>query len=51
MKKLMTPYYNLNLEETPFMASNQLAFPSCSEIPFKGDSETIERIRQRMSIY
>lgn len=42
---LMVLSYNLKLKETPFVQSNQLALPSCPEIPFKADLETIARIR------
>jgi hypothetical protein len=38
--------YNLKLKETPFVQSLKLAFPSCPDIPFKADLETIERMRQ-----
>ena len=48
---LMILSYNLKLKETPFTVSHQLAFPFCPEIPFKGDLETIERIREGRLIY
>ncbi len=43
---LMVLSYNLKLKETPFAQTHQLVFPSCPEIPFKGDEETISRIRR-----
>jgi hypothetical protein len=38
--------YNLKLKETPFVQSHQSTLPSCPDIQFKADLETIERIRQ-----
>jgi uncharacterized protein YprB with RNaseH-like and TPR domain len=46
LETLMVLSYNLKLKETPFAQSHQLGFPSCPEIPFKADLETIERIRE-----
>ena len=51
LETLMVLSYNLKLKETPFTVSHQLEFPSCPNIPFKAHLDTIERIRQKMSIY
>ena len=51
LETLMVLSYNLKLKETPFLTSHQLAFPSTPESPFKGDKETVERIRQERFIY
>jgi uncharacterized protein YprB with RNaseH-like and TPR domain len=45
LETLMVLSYNLKLKETPFAVSHRLTPPSCPEIPFKADVETIERIR------
>ena len=42
---LMVLAYNLKLKDTPFVQINQLPDPVLPKIPFKGDPETIERIR------
>jgi uncharacterized protein YprB with RNaseH-like and TPR domain len=51
LETLMVLSYNLKLKETPFVQSHQLALPSCPEIPFKADLETILRIRAERFIY
>ena len=51
LETLMVLSYNLKLKETPFVQSHQLAFPSCPDIPFKADLETISRIRAERLIY
>jgi uncharacterized protein YprB with RNaseH-like and TPR domain len=48
---LMVLSYNLKLKETPFVQSHQLAFPSCPDIPFKADLETVSRIRAEGFFY
>ncbi|MBM4333756.1 MAG: hypothetical protein FJ117_21500 [Deltaproteobacteria bacterium] len=42
--------YNLKLKETPFAQSRQLPLSVNPEIPFRGDLETVERIRETISI-
>jgi len=37
--------YNLKLKDTLFIGVNELPDPVVPEIPFKGDVETIERIK------
>jgi len=44
LEYLMVLSYNLKLNETPFVQTHQLSYPSSPEIPFKADLETIERI-------
>ena len=51
LETLMVLSYNLKIRDTPFIQSHQLLFPSTPEIPFKGDRETVERIRQERFIY
>ena len=51
LETLMILSYNLKLKETPFAQSHQLGFPSCPDIPFKADLETISRIRAERFIY
>ena len=51
LEVLMVLSYNLKLRDTPFVESHQLGLPFCPEIPFKGDKETVERIRQERFIY
>jgi uncharacterized protein YprB with RNaseH-like and TPR domain len=51
LEMLMVFSYNLKLNETPFVQTHQLSYPSSPKIPFKADLETIERIRQKMFIY
>jgi len=41
----MVHAYNLKLKDTPFLETNKLPDPVLPEIPFKGDPETIERIK------
>ena len=51
LETLMILSYNLKLNETPFVQTHQLSYPSSPEIPLRADLETIERIRRRMFIY
>jgi len=51
LETLMVLSYNLKLKDTPFIQSHQLGLPFCPEIPFKGDKDTVERIRQERFIY
>ena len=51
LETLMVQSYNLKLRGTPFIESHQLALPSFPEMPFKGDEETIGRIRCERFIY
>ena len=45
LETLMVLAYNLKLKDTPFFGVNELPEPAVPEIPFKGDLETIERIK------
>lgn len=45
LQTLMVLAYNLKLKDTPFSGVNELPEPVVPEIPFKGDLETIERIK------
>ena len=45
LEALMVLAYNLKLKDTPFIETNELPDPVLPEIPFKGDQETIERIK------
>ncbi|NVM20262.1 MAG: ribonuclease H-like domain-containing protein [Desulfobacterales bacterium] len=45
LEVLMVLGYNLKLKDTPFWGTSQLRDPVVPEIPFKGDLETIERIK------
>ncbi len=45
LETLMVMAYNLKLKDTPFLETNQLLPPQIPEIPFAGDMETIERIK------
>ena len=45
LEALMVLAYNLKLKDTPFIGVNELPEPVVPEIPFKGDAETIERIK------
>ncbi len=45
LETLMVMAYNLKLKNTPFSTTNQLPDPVLPEIPFRGDTEVIERIQ------
>jgi hypothetical protein len=45
LETLIIMAYNFKLKDTPFFKTNQLPLPTPPEIPFRGDKETIERIR------
>ena len=45
LEALMVLAYNLKLKDTPFIGVNELLDPVVPEIPFKGDAETIERVK------
>jgi len=45
LEALMVLAYNLKLKDTPFSGTHQLPAPEVPEISFKGDPETIERIK------
>lgn len=49
LETLMVMAYNLKLKDTPFFETNQLPDPVLPEIPFKGDPETIDRIKDQKS--
>ena len=51
LETLMVLSYNLKLRGTPFIESHRLALPSFPEMPFKGDEQTIARIRCERFIY
>ena len=48
LETLMVMAYNLQVQDTPFADSHQLAVPVQPEIPFAADSETIGRIRREV---
>lgn len=45
LESLMVMAYNMRIETTPFPDTYQLPMPQAPKIPFKPDSETINRIR------
>ena len=45
LEALMVLAYNLKVKNTPFFRVNELPESAVPEIPFKGDQETIERIK------
>ena len=45
LETLMVMAYNRKLKDTPFLETNKLPDPVLQEIPFKGDLETVERIK------
>jgi uncharacterized protein YprB with RNaseH-like and TPR domain len=44
LEALMVMAYNLKLNDTPFLETNRLQAPVVPVVPFKGDTETIDRI-------
>ena len=50
LERLLVLSYNLKLRDTPFAQSRQLPLSSDTEIPFRADLETVERIRKKISI-
>ena len=49
---LMVMAYNMRIKATPFAKTHRLPLPKVPKIPFKPDSETIDRIRQQaFSLY
>ena len=51
LEQLMVLAYNMKLRGTPLHPEHLLPLPGMPEIPFKPDSATIERIRERMFHY
>lgn len=51
LETLMVMAYNMNLKNTPFYATHQLASPASPEIRFKADRETINRLKQNAFSY
>lgn len=40
--------YNMKIKDTPFNDTHELPLPKMSEIPFKPDFQTIDRIKTTM---
>jgi uncharacterized protein len=45
LEALLVKAYNLKLLDTPFRESHQIAAPALPQIPFKADSDTIQRLK------
>ena len=48
LETLMVMAYNLQVRDTPFAASHELAVLEQPQIPFVADTETIGRIRREV---
>jgi len=46
LETLMVKAYNMKLRETPFEATHTLKPPKAPRLPFKGDLDTIERLKR-----
>ena len=50
LETLMVLVYNMKLKGTPFLQTHQLPIPLQSEVPFKADPKTIDRIKNTLLI-
>ena len=49
LEVLMVAAYNLNVQETPFLSSHQLSYPSRPSLPFQPDSKIVERLKRQVA--
>lgn len=51
LEVLMVEAYNLNLKDTPFLASHKLLYPLRPPLPYSADAKVVDRVKKRSGIF